>query len=417
MSARITPDQSTPAIMKPKAGIEDGPREQEFSLGKAPRHFLDLLCDRGYYKTVVLESPESKSASKPGSDRNAALKSPLYLTVNVLSLKDIDAVSECFSVEFRLYAFWRVNLHTLGMADVANRARQAGHYCVMTDGEKEEFCAKSPVPVMTVFNMIEDNGTNEVADIRVYGGETDNTGVLWNKLYNVVCREAFELHDFPFDCQRLQIELRNNSTSTWDLFDVRVNAVQFHRKALEASEWAVLEPTVKRGCPPHKVSLVDLHVKRKSMFYLQNVVFLTSLLTLLGLVTFMMPIDDVGGRVGNVFTMILTAVALKFVLAGSLPKVPYNTKLDYFLLGSFVELAVMAVMCAIPHLLDNSIQTKVNNYVAIVLGTSYGLFVVTWWIIVEKKTWKQHFKTIRYSEEKAWYFFLYSDAHFLPALA
>ena len=44
-------------------------------------------------------------------------------------------------------------------------------------------------------------------------------------------------------------------------------------------------------------------------------------LSLLGLLAFSMPVDDIGSRVNTLLTLVLTSVAFKFVLDSALPKV------------------------------------------------------------------------------------------------
>ena len=53
---------------------------------------------------------------------------------------------------------------------------------------------------------------------------------------------------------------------------------------------------------------------------------------------------DLADRASIVFTMLLTAMAFKFVMADQLPSVPYLTTLDSFMVSSFVVFAVQGTL-------------------------------------------------------------------------
>lgn len=123
------------------------------------------------------------------------------------------------------------------------------------------------------------------------------------------------------DAQDLTVELRLTDGRVWDLYDLSVHMVQLNREVMHLTEWKVFTPTVQRNNPKTKATHVKLKIQRLAGFYIQNVVVTMYVLSLLGPLAFVMDITDVGSRVGNVLTLILTAVAFKFVLAGALPKV------------------------------------------------------------------------------------------------
>ena len=51
---------------------------------------------------------------------------------------------------------------------------------------------------------------------------------------------------------------------------------------------------------------------------------------------FLVPITDVGDRCSITLTILLTAVAFRFILQESLPQMSYLTTLDWYVLGNFV---------------------------------------------------------------------------------
>jgi len=98
------------------------------------------------------------------------------------------------------------------------------------------------------------------------------------------------------------------------------------------TEWVAHEPTVERGSPPHKASLVRLQVARRPQYYVNNIVGIITMLSLLGFLAFFLPVGDLGDRINLILTLLLTAVAFKFVVAESIPRLGYQTHIDSFVL-------------------------------------------------------------------------------------
>ena len=288
--------------------------ESETAVREGKKHLLDEISEFGFWKST----PTVASTSNAGV--TVLPKKRLYVTVSIMDIKSIDPMNENFSCKFRMYCFWETNLRAIGLGNVADRATAAGHFTNMSEEEKEALNTASPIPIITVFNAVGHEDTDP-ADIRAYGSKKESNYVMWNKLYEVTCRERFELHNFPFDLQDLHVELRLNDPKTWDAYDLTVHTVQFHKQAIEQTEWSMLAPAIKRDTPAWKATKIRFHVLRLSTFYIQNVVLTMFVLSLLGLLSFTMDVADVGSRVGNLLTLILTAVAFKFILANTLPKV------------------------------------------------------------------------------------------------
>lgn len=316
-------------------------KEGENALEFMHKHYLDQISDQGLYK-----STPRKLKSVPES----IIKTERIILHTSMSISDIQCVNPMegtFMIMTRLYLFWEVDLHALGMGEIAERALDTGHYYPMTHVESSKFAELYDIPEVCIFNAVHIEETDP-ADIRVYGGKSSFTAVMWNKQFNCTCRQRFDIKDFPFDHQNLSIELRLNSPRTWDKFNLTVNLIQFHRPAIIATEWTCHAPVVKRDSPKEKVTIVHLKVVRYAAFYLQNVVAIMFCLSLLGLVSFAMDIADLGSRVSTLLTLLLTGVAFKFILAGTLPKVPYNTLIDYFVMSSMFYVALMTLFCIIP---------------------------------------------------------------------
>lgn len=394
-----------------------GIHREEFEESDTPvaylnSHFLDQISDKGLYKSAPKSGGTLTTVSTPSKIRQR-----LNMTVAVSDIMDIDPMAESFTLKFRLYLFWEANLHQIGLEEFAQKALESGHYYSLTRAEIPILEERCKVPKVTLFNEISCT-ESEPHDIRVYGGAEGKTALMWNKVYTSTCRERFELHDFPFDRQELTLDFRLNDTKTWDDFNLTINTVQFHKDALELSEWKVYTPIVKRDSPKEKASKVFLQVKRFSGFYVQNVVCMMFGLTLLGLLAFAMDIEDLGSRVSTVLTLILTAVAFKFILASTLPKVPYNCLIDYFMMSQLIALAMMALFSIIPSL-SQQISDDANdlNTVLAILSGCYIFLSLAFWLLYAKvfvgQGHSRNCKQINLVPNKNWYSFRYSSPSFL----
>ena len=199
----------------------------------------------------------------------------------------------------------------------------------------------------------------------------------------------------------------------------QVIAVQFQREALKLTEWAMLTPGVCRESPASRVTRVTLRVTRLPYFYIVNVVGIMSGLTVLGLLCYAMPVDDIGSRINTVLTIILTSVAFKFVLAGSLPRVPYNTLVDYFVLLSMMTQALTAFMSVIPNYVSTvypGADEWKANYVCAAISVGFLTLTLGGWglrafYVIQSRVDKNQVQPMK---DVNWYYFpFYNLPHFL----
>lgn len=407
---------ASPGFVAPSKGLLEDYDESETAVAVVNSHFLDQVSDKGLYKTTPV-NPAGNGDSK--QSQSCKPKQRLNVTVSITDIMNIDPMNETFSIKFRLYAFWEVDLHAIGLVHLAKKALRSGHFYSMTSSEIEELQEKYRIPAISLFNETSNEDT-EPFDVRVYGGKEGMTGLLWNKLFHCTCREKCDLHDFPFDWQDLVLDLRLNDPKTWDDFNLTVNSVQFHKDALSLSEWRLYAPIVKRDSPKEKATRVLLPVKRYSAFYMQNIVAMLFGLTMLGLLSFAMDVGDLGSRVSTLLTIILTVVAFKFILASTLPKVPYNCLIDYFMMSQMFALGMMSLFCILPSFWANDLAATIN----IALASFSGFFLVgslLLWLLyahyASHGARSRRMKAIEMVPNKNWYSFRYSSPAFLTEVA
>ena len=387
--------------------------ESQLPTGLLHSHILDQLSNGGSFKFAP------KVTSREEENTSVEEKKRLDCTVSITDLTDIDPISESFSVKFRLFLMWKLDLEKEGLSMFIEDLLASGERYVLKDTEVDEFEKITNVPLVSIFNATSIEKLDERAGVRIYGNNPKEAAVLWNMGYTCTCKELFELHNFPFDLQDLQIELRLNDAKTWDKYNLTVNIVQFHKSALELTEWALYEPEVVRGSPSHKTTTVKIKARRLAMYYVQNIVLTMSMLSIIGLLCYGMEPDNLGDRLSTMFTLILTVVAFKLVLAQNLPKVAYNTLIDWYMMASFMSLTITCGVCVIPSLYDDEDDQHHANRVALYFSAILVVATILFWCsMVLRVKWthsSQGTKEITAVEKKNWYSLRYSSPAYLPS--
>jgi hypothetical protein len=333
-------------------------------------HFLNDFSNVGLF-SLDKNSPGFEPIPSPPV--NNSEKTEAYVVVNVSEISSIDTSMFQFKAKLRMYVVWRVNIVNFGLAHLMKKAIVKKEYYSLNESEVTELLSVVPVPDLSFYNAMESKEL-DLPSIRVYPG--GGGALMWNRGYSGVFRETFELQKFPFDVQELTIELRQDNSKTWDLFDLRVHAVMFNRQALELSEWQLLEPLVKYQF--HKSTDVKLMVLRKPEYYLQNVVLVLMLCSSFALMSFVSPLSDASSRLGTSITLLLTNVAFKFATSGSLPKVTYNTRIDYFMLLNMCFLFAVALLGVFGALLQPHVDVNLNLLFFVIAVVGYTAAVSVW---------------------------------------
>ena len=189
--------------------------------------------------------------------------------------------------------------------------------------------------------------------------------VHWERRMRCVLMEQFELAEFPFDVQVLSILIRSNSKA--DVARGRYFVLLRPDRAgrgdvgvqlkpsVALTEWLIYRPNAETAYDKNRKPLFRAHivVRRKHFYYSFNVVGMMGAITTLGFTTAAQPPAEFADRCTVTLTLLLTAVAFKLVIADSLPKVAYVTKLDAYISFGFVLLSILMV--------ENAVIATVQN--------------------------------------------------------
>lgn len=304
--------------------------------------YLRQMTRTGLFKT----EPRTVTGKKPRLEP----KVRVWCTPCVYGISNIDPVNSTFFVKVRMYLLWECNLHEIeSVAYLAARALAEGEHTKLSKNELAELMeALGPLPVPILYNQVGDAEVLDAPDMRVYsrGSSVGQTSVMWNAMFGWTCHETFELHDFPFDRQDLCVSLKLMKKHTQ--YELVVHAVQFQRDAAELQEWLLCEPMVEKIT--HAQSAVKLQIQRVDTYWITNVVVVMSAISMASVLAFACPVHEVGDRLSITLTLLLTSVAFKLLLAESLPKVAYHTRMDYFLIMQLGSLLSCSFLCVAPSL-------------------------------------------------------------------
>nr|XP_022321663.1 uncharacterized protein LOC111123552 [Crassostrea virginica] len=156
--------------------------------------------------------------------------------------------------------------------------------------------------------------------------------------------ERLELHDFPFDAQPLNICFTSSLPSTeLELVEDGVKPSEIGVSCyIHAQEWD-LEPYIEsettiaateEGYSP--ILNIRGLASRKYSFFLWNIIIIMTLISSLPITTFAINRNNPQRRLLLGFILALTGVAFRFMANQSIPKIPYQTLLDRYLLISML---------------------------------------------------------------------------------
>jgi hypothetical protein len=174
--------------------------------------------------------------------------------------------------------------------------------------------------------------------------DTDAAGyVRYFGRYRGTFSEPFLLQRFPFDRHHVEIRI----TSTWPVQALRYTNYEGYANTVESfalAAWRLppdpldveIVPLPEQSAASRYVfsrTHIRCKVQRAHMYYFWNAFFPFFLICLLTLASFLFDVDDLANRLQVSLTLLLTAVAFKFVMQSSLPQIEYLTVLDKYTLA------------------------------------------------------------------------------------
>ncbi|KAJ8037905.1 Glycine receptor subunit alpha-3 [Holothuria leucospilota] len=178
---------------------------------------------------------------------------------------------------------------------------------------------------------------------------------------NGTFKTPMKLQNFPCDFQVMTIKV----SSSWP-----IDKLQFRRRTNKygkisdninidaftgCNEWdlqehvvtEVKQPDLTKDKKVYSTYLIKLHAQRKPLFYVWNVVLPVFCILALSFTSFVIDAENPSDRLSVTVTMLLTAVAFKSAVSSMLPKIPYLTLLDKYVLCNFILQCLMVAQNAV----------------------------------------------------------------------
>jgi hypothetical protein len=278
-------------------------------------------------------SPGGSAASR-SPDRSAPPGAPTFVAVGlfIAEVTEVNEVENTFTIEVFMDNVWCDR----------NRPREVRSREPVTGSEVEDRLEDGWNPSITFVDEIE-APTKENEELTLFPGGT----VEYQQKVNVTLENRYDLRKFPFDRQKLRIELESFDWPATDLVLKRnADKVAFSER-FEIPEWRAVgvgseirRKREARAREPFSELVVTLEVDRESGFYVWKILVPLVLLVGISWSVFWMSGETLAARIAISFTGILTVVAYQFVINEVLPKVTYFTLWDTILLLSFVLMAL-----------------------------------------------------------------------------
>lgn len=265
-------------------------------------------------------------------------------SVELLEVSQIADHEEKFDVEFYLYLSW-------------NDPRLA------FDAEREGR-DKRTVPLDQIWTPAPQ--LMDELDVNVQSGDSahvksDGT-VLWHQYYRGTVSSNFDLHEFPFDRHRLEVQLEASGAETDQVVFVPADSEARTDARLLPHGWRFLglssraaERRYARLDEAHPRVAFAIDIERDPHYYWWSIVLPLLPIVFTSWSVFWMDPKEFSSQVGVGITALLTIVAYRITIDSSLPPLTYMTRMDYFLLlcQIFVFAAfLMSVVIHVCHTLD-----------------------------------------------------------------
>jgi len=178
--------------------------------------------------------------------------------------------------------------------------------------------------------------------------------------------QPLKLHDFPFDRQQLEVPIIATGYTPEEVEMISYSEITNGiGRNLSNPDWSVInwkaEPIVFRPgselMEPLAGFALSVTVERRYNFLVAKVIIPLILIMAMSWVVFWMdPKDGGSSQIGVGVTAMLTLVAFTFAISSNLPKVPYLTRLDYFVLFS-----TMLVFLSLAEVTFTSYQARIGR--------------------------------------------------------
>jgi hypothetical protein len=217
--------------------------------------------------------------------------------------------------------------------------------------------------------------------------ETDSVGAQYLSVRILgTFLSTFDVSNYPQDTHVLLFRMEDYNWNEQQLRYVVDTASTRMLPADNSGEWnlrflgAIVEPEIFLADSQKYSSFKFLVQAERSMApFVVKILIPIIIVVLMSMLTFFIPPKELETQVALGATALLTVIALKFVIADTLPDVPYLTRADILLIGSYVVVFLALCESVFTHYLfrkgKEPVSRKIDRACRVVFPFSYALFL------------------------------------------
>lgn len=224
--------------------------------------------------------------------------------------------------------------------------------------------------------------------------EVDPSGrVEYRQRYLGEFAAPMDLRAFPFDSQTFRVQLVSIRYSTERVEIASETDPDWIGRPmrLSVSDWAVGPTRIEvgtlslvRGEKENPTAVLLFDADRQPEYYVVQVFLPLAMIVLMAWTVFWLDPSIIPTRLSVVVTTMLTLIAYRFALAGQVPRLPYLTRLDFFLLGlTVIVFLTLLVMAAASYLFGRGYKdaaARINRWGRALFPASVAAIVAAvWW--------------------------------------
>jgi hypothetical protein len=239
------------------------------------------------------------------------------------------------------------------------------------------------------------NETNSVVHKFPESAEVEPDGtVLYRQLYVGAFTQPLRLRSFPFDRQAFRIQLvavRYRPDEV--MFVADQNWINNGLKegagiapSITLPDWTIekweTKPMTYALAPGFEYSgyAFEFTATRNVLHYILKVILPLVLIVMMSWVVFWIEPSELGIQFSIVMTSMLTLIAYRFAVDTQLPRLPYTTRLDTFILTSTLLVFFSLIEVLVTTILDNKQQTKlakrIDLYCRVIFPVIFALAIM-----------------------------------------
>jgi len=335
------PGDQPPAQQKPDKVAEEAAQKAatqaaEIAATQAAEQAAEKAAERAVQKAAE-EAAQKAAIQKERPDQWRGPTTVEFI-VFVIDIDNINGAAQTFSANVFIALQWKDER-------------------LATDG-----WATRQMPLEEIWNprvlLANEGGVVRTTMPRIVEVEPDGT-VTYRQRYVGPLSQPLRLSDFPLDQHRFVIQFVAPGYHPYELKFVPSPVPEDPSLVgggiadlLSLPDWNIIEHQIlaRPYEPVENLSVAgfafEFTAKRYFLYYLWQLIVPLSVIVAMSWAAFWIDHTQTGAQIGVATSSVLTMIAYRFVVAGLLPRLPYMTRMDYFVLGStlLVFLALVQVL-------------------------------------------------------------------------